>query len=195
MTLTNIGYGDNFTVQTRTPVSSRVLASPNFLYGCSWGICSPHRTLPVQVKHDGDPGASVSTAGHPAGRYNAAYDIWLELKPYLGGQPHGAEIMIWPRETGGIGSTARAPKVRVDGALYWFIHWRAHNAHGSWNYIQFRKVSQTNDLRGLHINDFIRVAEAHGLASPNWYLQNITAGFEIWSGGKGLQMYNFWARG
>jgi hypothetical protein len=195
MTLTNIGYGDNFTVQTRTPASSKVLASPNFLYGCSWGICSPHRTLPVQVKHDGDPGASVSTAGHPAGRYNAAYDIWLELKPYLSGQPHGAEIMIWLRETGGIGTTARAPKVRVDGALYWFIHWRARNAMGSWNYIQFRKVSQTNDLRGLHVNDFIRVAEGRGLASPNWYLQNITAGFEIWSGGKGLQMSGFWARG
>ncbi|HLH59948.1 MAG TPA: hypothetical protein VKV33_12445 [Streptosporangiaceae bacterium] len=195
MTLTNVGYGDNFTVQTQTRKSSVVLASPNFLYGCSWGICSPHRTLPVQVKHDGNPGASVDTAGHPAGLYNAAYDIWFELKPYLNGQPHGAEIMIWPRETPGIGTTRGYPEVRVDGALYWFIHWRARNSRGSWNYIQFRKVSQVNDLRGLHVNDFIKVAEAHRLLSANWYLQNITAGFEIWTGGKGLQMSNFWAQG
>ena len=124
MVLSNVGYGDNFTVYTQTPCSSGVLASPNFLFGCSWGICSPHRTLPVQVKHDGDPGASVDTACHPQGLYNANYDIWLELKPYLGGQPHGAEIMIWPRETPGIGTTAGAPVLRVDGALYWFIHWR-----------------------------------------------------------------------
>ena len=127
--------------------------------------------------------------------YNVNYDIWLELKPYLSGQPHGAEIMIWPRETPGIGTTAGAPGVRVDGALYWFIHWRARNAKGSWNYIQFRKVHQVYDLRGIHINDFIKVAESRGLVSKNWYLQNITAGFEIWSGGKGLQMYSFWAQG
>ena len=195
MVLTNVGYGDNFTVQTQTRRSSQVLASPNFLFGCSWGICSPHRALPVQIKHDGHPAASVSTAGHPKGMYNANYDIWLELRPYLGGQPHGAEIMIWPRETRGIGTTAGAPRVRVDGALYWFIHWRARNTRGSWNYIQFRKVHQVYDLRGIHINDFIKVAESRGLVSKNWYLQNITAGFEIWSGGKGLQMYSFWAQG
>ena len=195
MVLTNVGYGDNFTVQTQTRRSGGVLASPNFLFGCSWGICSPHRALPVRIRHDGDPGASVSTAGHPRGMYNANYDIWLELKPYLGGQPHGAEIMIWPRETPGIGTTAGDPKVRVDGALYWFIHWRARNTKGSWNYIQFRKVHQVYDLRGIHINDFIKVAESRRLVSKNWYLQSITAGFEIWSGGKGLRMFSFWAQG
>jgi hypothetical protein len=194
MTLENAGYGNAFTVTTKTPDMGHVLAFPDFLFGCSWGVCSPHRTLPVQVSRDGDPGASVNTAGHPKGMYNAAYDIWFELKPSLGGQPNGAEIMIWPRETPGIGSTRGAPKVRIDGALYWLIRWRAHNADGSWNYVQFRKVSQSNDLRGLHINDFIRVAEAYHEVSPNWYMQSITAGFEIWSGGQGLQMSNFWAR-
>jgi hypothetical protein len=33
------------------------------------------------------------------------------------------------------------------------------------------------------------------LIRPTWYLLNITAGFEIWSGGRGLQVTNFWARG
>lgn len=194
MTLSNNSYGNNFTVQTSTPNRGGVLAFPDFLYGCSWGVCSPHRTLPVQVKHDGNPGASVDTSGHPGGLYNAAYDIWFELKPYLSGQPHGAEIMIWPRETPGIGTTRGYPEVRVDGALYWFIHWRAHNSRGYWNYIQFRKVNQVNSLRGIHINDFIRVAESWRLVSSSWYIQNITAGFEIWNGGKGLGMSNFWAQ-
>jgi hypothetical protein len=194
MTLENIGYGNNFTVATKTPATGLVRAFPDFLYGCSWGVCSPNRKLPVQVSRDGDPGASVSTSGHPAGEYNAAYDIWLELKPYLSGQPHGAEIMIWPRETANVGSLRGYPEVRIDGALYWEVEWRARNSHGSWNYVQFRKVSQTDSLRGIHLNDFFRAAEARGWASPNWYIQSITAGFEIWSGGQGLQMSNFWAR-
>lgn len=67
MTLSNNSYGDNFTVQTSTPNRGGVLAFPDFLYGCSWGVCSPHRMLPVQVKHDGNPGASVDTSGHPGG--------------------------------------------------------------------------------------------------------------------------------
>jgi hypothetical protein len=194
MTLENIGYGNNFTVSTKTPATGRVLAFPDFLYGCSWGVCSPHRTLPVQISRDGDPGASVSTSGHPAGEYNAAYDVWLELKPYLSGQPHGAEIMIWPRETANLGSLRGLPEVRIDGALYWEIAWRASNSHGSWNYVQFRKVSQVNTLAGIHLNDFFKAAEARGWVSPSWYIQSITAGFEIWSGGNGLKMYNFWAR-
>ena len=194
MTLANVGYGNNFTVATSTPATGKVLAFPDFLYGCSWGVCSPHRTLPVQIKRDGDPGASVSTAGHPKGEYNAAYDIWLELKPYLSGQPHGAEIMIWPRETANVGSLRGQPEVRIDGALYWEIAWRASNSHGSWNYVQFRKVSQSDSLRGIHLNDFFKAAEARGWASSSWYIQSITAGFEIWSGGQGLTMSNFWAR-
>ncbi len=194
MTVENLGYGNNFTVSTKTPAKGKVLAFPDFLYGCSWGVCSPHRKLPVQIKHDGDPAASVSTSGHPAGEYNAAYDIWLEWGPYLTGQPHGAEIMIWPRETSNVGSLRGQPEVRIDGALYWEIEWRARNSHGSWNYVQFRKVNQTNSLNGIHLNDFFRAAQARGWASPNWYIQSITAGFEIWSGGRGLKMYNFWAR-
>ncbi|MBV9792388.1 MAG: hypothetical protein JO016_00485 [Actinobacteria bacterium] len=194
MTLQNTGYGNNFEVWTKTPVEGKVLAFPDFLYGCSWGICSPHRTLPVQIKRDGDPAASVTTSGHPAGEYNAAFDIWLELKPYLDGQPHGAEIMIWPRETASVGSLRGLPEVRIDGALYWVIEWRAGNSHGSWNYVQFRKVSQVNTLAGIHLNDFFEAAEARGWASSNWYIQSITAGFEIWSGGNGLKMYNFWAK-
>ena len=194
MTLANVGYGNNFTVATNTPAKGKVLAFPDFLYGCSWGVCSPHRTLPVQISRDGDPGASVSTAGNPKGEYNAAYDIWLELKPYLSGQPHGAEIMIWPRETANVGSLRGLPEVRIDGALYWEIAWRASNSHGSWNYVQFRKVSQSDSLRGIHLNDFFKAAEARGWASSSWYIQSITAGFEIWSGGQGLTMSNFWAK-
>jgi hypothetical protein len=194
MTLANVGYGNNFTVAISTPATGRVLAFPDFLFGCSWGVCSPHRTLPVQISRDGDPGASVSTGGQPKGQYNAAFDIWLELKPYLSGQPHGAEIMIWPRETANLGSLRGSPEVRIDGALYYEIAWRAGNTHGTWNYVQFRKVSQSDSLRGIHLNDFFKAAEARGWVSPRWYIQSITAGFEIWSGGEGLEMDNFWAR-
>jgi hypothetical protein len=194
MTVENLGYGNNFTVSTKTPAEGKVLAFPDFLYGCSWGVCSPHRKLPVKISRDGDPGASYSTSGHPAGEYNAAYDIWLEYGPYLNGQPHGAEIMIWSQETASVGSLRGYPEVRIDGALYWVTEWRASNSHGSWNYVQFRKIRQTNSLSGIHLNDFFKAAEARGWASSSWYIQSITAGFEIWSGGQGLRMYNFWAR-
>jgi hypothetical protein len=193
MVLTNINRGPNFTVDVNTNPDGFVRAYPEIIYGCSWGICSPYHTLPVRVSHDGDPGASVSTKGNPGrASYNASFDIWFDPHPIHNGQASGAEIMIWLRYQG---SGRGWPIVKVDGARYYFEHWVTHHNGKSWNYILFRKVTQVRNLRGIHINDFIRVAEAHRLIKPSWYLLNITAGFELWRGGKALSMYDFWARG
>jgi hypothetical protein len=197
MVLTNVSRGPNFTVDTTTKYDAKARAFPDIFIGCSWGICSPYHTLPAKVaalmklSRQKDPGASLSTAGNPGGIWIPSYDIWFDPHPIHNGQASGAEIMIWlrgPRD-------ARAPIVKVDGARYYFLHWRTRHNHKTWNYIQFRKVTQVYSLGGIHINDFIRVAEAHRLIKPSWYLLNITAGFEIWSGGRGLKVTNFWARG
>jgi hypothetical protein len=200
MVLTNISRGPNFTVDTTTKYTGYVRAFPAIFIGCSWGICSPYRTLPAKVStlmrlsRQKDPGASLSTAGNPGGTWNAAYDIWFDPHPIHNGQASGAEIMIWLRYPGT--SHCRSTSiVKVDGARYCFVHWVTHHNGKHWNYVLFRKITRVYSLRGIHINDFIRVAEAHRFVNPSWYLLNITAGFEIWGGGKGLKVTNFWARG
>jgi hypothetical protein len=38
----------------KPPATGKVLAFPDFLYGCSWGVCAPHAT--GAVRRDGEPG-------------------------------------------------------------------------------------------------------------------------------------------
>jgi hypothetical protein len=41
------------------------------------------------------------------------------------------------------------------------------------------------------LGDFIRDAVTRGYVQNSWYLTNVYAGFEIWSGGVGLETTDF----
>ena len=43
------------------------------------------------------------------------------------------------------------------------------------------------------LDDFIENAVTLGYIQNNWYLTNVFAGFEIWSGGVGLETIDFYA--
>ena len=74
---------------------------PSVYAGCHWGLCgsgglasAPPRVAALP------PGRlftylAVAERAHPGSVYDVAYDIWIGRSPRTGGEPDGAEIMIW----------------------------------------------------------------------------------------------------
>jgi hypothetical protein len=192
--LTVSELGPNFVVsqQAGRKAHRTVIAFPNIFTGCSWGVCAPHSALPAMVSKLRNPVTSWTTAHTAAGRWNAAYDIWFAKRRMVTGQADGAELMIWLSAR----DLALASKrvVRIDHAEWYVAHWMPHRNGASWGYIQFRRVHAAAGVSGLQLAPFIKLAEQHGWIRPSWWMLNIEAGFEIWSGGKGLATRSFMAR-
>jgi hypothetical protein len=55
-------------------------------------------------------------------------------------------------------------------------------------------VRPVSAVRRLHLSPFFQRAQARGWLRPQWWLENIEAGFELWQGGTGLGTNSFWAR-
>lgn len=195
--LSNSGHFTDFKVIQRAGFDprGRVVAFPDIFRGCIWAICSPGSHLPRQVSTLGSTRATWHTAGNPAGTWNSAFDIWFGKRKMFTGQATGAELMIWLNRHGGCCALQPgAPKVWVDGQEWWLSHWvTSHDGH-SWNYIQFRRVHRTQRTDGLRIRPFIHRVERMGLIRPQWWIENLEVGFEIWNGGQGLETtrYRVW---
>jgi Glycosyl hydrolase family 12 len=187
--LVNRGHLTNFQVAQRPGFdpAGRVVAYPDIFRGCIWTICSPRSYLPRPVSAVGRPVATWHTSERAPGTWNAAFDIWFGKKRMITGQANGAELMIWLNEHGGCCALQHgAPKVRIDGQLWWLSHWRTRHGGVSWNYIQFRRVNRTWNVTNLKLYLFIRRIKALGLLRSGWWLENVEAGFELWTGGHGL---------
>jgi Glycosyl hydrolase family 12 len=169
-----------------------VIAFPDIFTGCSWGVCSPRSALPAEVARVRNPVTSWTTAHSAGGRWNAAYDIWFAKRRMVTGQANGAELMIWLSARGLPLASRRV--VRIDNAQWYVAHWKPHRNGASWSYIQFRRVHQVAGVANLRLAPFIRLAERFGWIRPSWWMLNIEAGFEIWSGGRGLATRSFSAR-
>jgi Glycosyl hydrolase family 12 len=187
--ISNRGQYSNFQVVQRPGYdpAGRVVAYPDIFRGCIWNICTPAAALPRPVSTVGRPEATWHTSEHAAGTWNAAFDIWFGKKRMVTGQANGAELMIWLNEHGGCCALQPgAPRVWVAGSWWLLSHWTAQHNGVSWNYIQFRRVHRTWQVNNLRLYPFIRRVEHLGLVRSSWWLENIEAGFELWSGGQGL---------
>ncbi len=159
---------------------------PAIYKGCHWGACTPGSGFPIQVSdiHPGTVTTSWSTS-QPGGSsvYNVAYDIWFNQTPTTGGQPNGAELMIWLNHNGPIHPFRRrvASNVSIGGRGYnvWF-------GRQAWNTISYTMASPTASVSNLDLQPLIADAVRRGYISPSWYLIDVEAGFEIWRGGTGL---------
>jgi Glycosyl hydrolase family 12 len=187
--LANRGNLDNFKVVQRPGFNAagHVVAYPDIYRGCIWTICSPAAYLPRPVSALGHPVATWHTSEHADGTWNAAFDIWFGKKRMTTGQADGAELMIWLNEHGGCCALQHgAPKVWIDGQQWWFSHWRTRHNGVSWNYIQFRRVHRTWNVTRLKLYPFVQLIRRMELIRSDWWLENVEAGFELWSGGHGL---------
>ena len=171
----------------------RVVAFPDILRGCIWHICTPNSNIPIRVSAIGRAETTWHTTAHASGTWNVAYDIWFGKHRMTQGHADGAELMIFLREHGACCFLHDAQRLRVGKYQYWLMHWNAYDPDFgvSWNYIQFRRVVPTSRVNGLRLQLFIRRCERLGLIRPSWWMENVEAGFEVWSGGRGLATTRF----
>ena len=176
-----------FTVTTGLRYTGAWQAYPFTGVGCAYYLCSPRTDLPKKVRYlPSWANTSFSWRSNGAsGYWNASYDIWFDKYDQISTEDNGAELMIWlrtpPGYTGG-------QLVRIGHREYWFMHWRACDpSHICWNYLQFRTTRKLGGVRDLWLHPFIAFLEGQGLVRPSWWLTSIHAGYELVSGGKGLQ--------
>ena len=182
--------GPGFTITSNAPYDGTVRAFPFTGTGCAYDLCSRNTDLPKKVRTlPAAASMSWNWRGNPPGYWNAALDLWFSKYDQITGQDDGAELMIWTRTPAGYGSTPGVDfrHVKIGKHWYWFTAWRAHHGPLSWWYIQFRTPATVHGVHQLWMRPFIKYAEQRHLLKPSWWLTSVHAGYELWSGGRGLQ--------
>jgi endoglucanase len=170
-------------------------AFPDIFYGCSRGWCSPGSSLPERVSALDHPQASWYSDDGAGGLWDSIFDLWFPKTRQTNGQPNGAELMIWVNDRGyQIPTYDHGQYVRIDGTSWYFDHWRPCLKGTCWNYVRFWRVHRTSHVHRLSLNPFIQTAERSGLIERSWWLETISAGYELWRGGRGLDTTWFSAR-
>ena len=187
MCVSDPGGGTGFTV-TRSPglaPSAKVRAYPYIGTGCFAGVC------PVGgegVMHRA--GSLGNTTVHVAtvtprnsGVWNASLDLWLG--PHVGAGT--SEVMIWLRYSKPSWWEGLYPTAKIDGAKWYLV---PHTTSDGRHYISFRRATPVAAAT-LRLAPFMAEAERLGAVSVSSLLWSVQAGFEIWSGGKGLAITRF----
>jgi hypothetical protein len=194
------GSHPGFHIMTNVPFTGQVQAYPFTGVGCAYNLCSDGTDLPRRVRSLSPRIQSSWTwQGTTNGFWNASYDIWFDTRPQITTQDNGAELMIWLRTMPGY---PLGRLVFAAGYWFWFLHWRTGHTVckagrcqlQTWNYIQFRFPRTTHSVSRLRLLPFIQYAISRGLISPSWWLTSVHAGYELWSGGRGLATTWFNAR-
>ncbi|MFE3262412.1 ricin-type beta-trefoil lectin domain protein [Nocardia sp. NPDC059229] len=168
------------------------VAYPEIFDGCHWDVCTQNSRLPIKVDEIGAARSSWSTsrASDTTGDYDVAYDLWFNSSAQTTGQPDGAELMIWlDRQPPGPPPTDSTVSWVNRTAFHTWIRTISAN-NTSWPMIAYQLVSPTGSV-DLDMRSFIRDAVVRGVIKPSQYLVAVEAGFEIWSGGKGLRIDSF----
>ena len=188
-----VGGSGGFTV-TRSAIANSASGAPggypSIYRGCHWGTCTPRSGLPVPVSRLLSPGTVTTswvTAQPGTGAYDVAYDIWFNRAPGTGGQPDGAELMIWLNHHGPVQPFgSQVSTAAIGGRSYdvWF-------GKQAWNTISYSMVTGITSVRDLDIGKFAADALRRGYIRESWYLIDVEAGFELWQGGAGLATDSF----
>jgi hypothetical protein len=156
--------------------------------------------LPVQVSAIN----SIQTrfAHNASGDANATYDVWFAAQPPAGdyGTATGAFLMVWTYKPGnrnaigGFGG-GQVEQATVDGRQWnLFVGGRAEAGDpgaGNAQVISYVVPNGSIPDYSFDLNLFIQDAVNRNLLSPNFFLTDVFAGFEIWSGGSGLRVNAF----
>lgn len=187
MCLYNPGRRAAFVV-TRSPgtaTSWTVRAYPYIATGCFEGACAAGGAgyMP-RAEFLGNYTISWATR-QPlhSGVWNASLDLWFGPRRGVG----EFEVMIWLKYSKPSWWVRRYPAVWIEGAKWYIVpHLTAPGRH----YISFRRATPVTSAK-LLIGPFANVAEHRGALRPWARLWCAQAGFEIWSGGRGLAITSF----
>jgi Glycosyl hydrolase family 12 len=164
------------------------VAYPEVFYGCVYGACSPGSALPAQVDQLRSTWISAfdRLTYAKGSKFDASFDLWFTRKERSTGQAQGAELMIWMDDQGV--RFAQRWRARLDGSWWRVEEWRTRNpANGrTWPLIIFMLARQGGNVRQLPLRPFFRFAEQHEWVQPQYWLESIECGFELWRGGGDL---------
>lgn len=169
---------------------------PSIFKGCHWVNCSTFgNNLPIKISDlysvplvwntSTTCGTTVCT-----GTWNTALDIWFNKTRSTSGQPDGAELMVWLSYQGNISPKGINRGTTSIAGVDWDV-WTGTGSETNgdktvtWQIISYVRTSQTSSVN-FDAKAFIDHAVNIGSISREWYLIDLEAGFEIWSGGEGL---------
>lgn len=159
---------------------------PSLFLGCHYTNCSPGTDLPRQLSSISSAPSEISYTYVDNAVYNASYDIWLDPEPQTDGVSQ-TEIMIWLNRVGPIQPIGSQTGTATVAGQSWEV-WTGSN--GSNDVISFVAPAALNSL-SFDVMEFVDQAIAAGLATDQWYLTSVQAGFEPWEGGAGLGVSSF----
>ncbi len=181
---------------------------PNFLYGCFYSTCTSNTSLPIQVSAFSSWSiTSGETVVEPSGDNNdMAYDIWFNQTSTVPTSENttGTELMIWVQHNGSAQPIGSQTATFTTGGITWAV-WTGYNAGNcsgctagqtGTQVISFVNESGHGATSGttydLNLVAFFEEALSLGEIQPSWYLTTIEFGTEIWVGGPGLEVNNYW---
>ena len=191
--------GTSFEITARTvnnPTTGQPGSYPSVFIGSNNGHTTNGSNLPKQVSALGSVETSWSHNGSASvsGTYNAAYDVWFSTGAGGdSGAPSGGYLMVWLYKTAGVqplGNTIAQSGATIPGVEgTWDVWIGQQMGKPCISYVRSQpSTSITYDLNKF-IQDAVKRPEKPIQAS--WYLTNVFAGFEIWSGGTGLKTNSF----
>jgi hypothetical protein len=197
--------GDYFFKMTQQDGTASTSGGPTGYPSMFIGANSDHVTLGSNLPKQVSALTSVPTtwvwndnglmADEATNVWNSAYDVWFSTNP--AGEPSafgptGGYLMVWlydPPSAQPIGRVMY-PGVTIDGVDGTWDVWVGPN--GNRPCISYVRTEPSRVL-STDLNFFIRdaVANRPSTISNDWYLSNVFVGFEIWSGGAGLETTSF----
>ena len=191
----SFGTGTKFkvTVQNGTGANNAPASYPSIFIGANGGRSTSGSGLPKAVSALG----TVQTAWTwsdtgVSGAYNAAYDVWFSTSSAgdpSASTPSGGYLMVWlykPTGNSPIGSMITSTTIAGNN---WNV-WYGNNASNGKPCVSYAAQTKLNSL-SFDLNLFIKDAVTRGYVQNSWSLTNVFSGFEIWSGGVGLQTTDF----
>jgi hypothetical protein len=174
--------------------SNTPLSYPSIFIGSNYNHASANSGLPRAVSSLGPITTRMThnANGSVPGIYNASYDVWFSTTSAGDASgPSGGFLMVWlwdPSQKQPIGSR-QAAGVTISGADgAWDVWVGTNGGRPCISYVRTQAISSLT----FDLNQFIRDAVNRGSIQNSWYLSNVFGGFEIWSGGVGLNLQCFY---
>jgi len=192
------GVGTSFTItkqENNNATNGAPASFPSAFIGSNHGRTSDTATLPKQVSAIISSAEGVPTAWRwsgSGGNFNAAYDVWFSNTAAGDAEtPSASYLMVWLHSAGVQPLGSDRGQVEVAGKQ-WRLWYCGSACQDGVDVVTYVPTSSMNEYT-FNLKDFIKHATDQGRLQPTWYLTNVFAGFEVWSGGTGLKSDNFCA--
>jgi hypothetical protein len=181
----------DFSIQSQTASDASPVAYPNLDAGCNsnaGGNCSSGWTQEDYSSLGSDPNVSFATDGSPDGsdEWDALVDNWWA--PSTRGCPN---VEVGVMFDGANLSAASGTVVTINGTNYYYKTVSRSNASCSWTYYLFRQQTFTSSISSLNLQPIFAYVYNNGTLPSTDLWRYCGGGFELWSGGAGLETTSF----